>query len=159
MAKNRVIGNDGNLPWKCKEDMEFFKEHTTTHYVLMGRKTADSIKNGQLPNRTNYVVSSSHIKEEITLPWRTNVISVQSGIDHYLRSCKTYSSWPILDLWVIGGASIYEQTLPIANELYLNVLEDEYDGDTYFPEITRECDVEITSYDHNKFKTYHYIFK
>lgn len=158
MARNRVIGKDGVIPWRCPEDMKFFKEHTTGHYVLMGRKTADSLPNGFLKDRSNFIVTSQE-KPRIDPPWKFHFKSVDEAIDMYRRSSKMFGNlemWPENYLWVIGGASIYEQCMGIADEIYLNMLYEEYDGDTYFPVITN--DFELKSME-RKEKFYSYIYE
>ncbi len=118
MAKNRVIGNDGNIPWHIPEDFKWVKECTLGQTIVMGRKTFASLGR-PLPKRRNVVLSRS--KEPIA-------------------GCVVVNSWDDLealppegDIWIFGGAEIYRQALPRVSELYLTVVDLEPEGDTFFP--------------------------
>lgn len=117
---SRAIGYQNRLLYHIKSDMARFRELTTSHTIIMGRKTYESLPNGALPNRRNIVVSRTLRK---------------------LNGCEVY---PTLgdalaaahhDAFVIGGESIYRQALPLATRLYLTVVDDEpQQADTFFPE-------------------------
>lgn len=113
---NRVIGSNGHLPWKNKNDMAWFKKHTIGKAIVMGHNTFKSIGR-PLPKRRNIVVSR-------TLEMgKTNNIMVA-------RTPPIESNYMI-----IGGAAIYEYYLPYVSTLYRTILHEEYEGDTYFPVI------------------------
>jgi len=113
---NRVIGSNGHLPWKNKNDMVWFKKHTVGKAIVMGRNTYDSIGR-PLPKRRNIVVSRT----------------LEIGRINNIMVART----PPLEgnYMVIGGAAIYEHYLPYADILYRTILHKEYGGDTYFPVI------------------------
>lgn len=124
-GKNRVIGLDGDMPWRLREDLRFFRERTTGHTVVMGRKTFESIGK-PLPNRRNVVITrdESFQAEGVTVvhcPEAALAVSEGNG-----------ASGP---LFVIGGGQIYEALLPYVNTAYITVIEAEPEGDTRFPEL------------------------
>ena len=123
IAKNFVIGNEGQIPWHLSEDLKHFKEITTGHPVVMGRRTFESIGR-VLPNRMNIMVSSTFTKEVEGL---TVVKSLAEAID--LVGDKT--------LMVIGGARMYAEALPLASTLHLTIIDKEFAGDTKFPDFTK----------------------
>ena len=117
---NRVIGKDGDLPWRLSEDLKWFKKITTGHAILMGRKTWESLGRA-LPNRRNFVLSRSLQATE-----GMEVMHSLDEIEHLDLEG---------DLFVIGGGELYAQLLPLCSELYLTeVLRDISDGDAFFPE-------------------------
>ncbi len=129
MAKNRVIGKDNKLPWHFPEDLKFFKQLTTGHTIIMGRKTYESIGR-PLPNRTNFVLSRN----------AQNYPGVQTfqSLDESLREVKTEK------VFIIGGAELYKQTIDKADGIYLTRIDREYAGDAFYPEIPDSFDeVEI----------------
>jgi dihydrofolate reductase len=120
--QNRVIGLNGKMPWHFKEDLAYFKKTTEHHPVLMGRKTYESIlkyNHAPLKNRA-HVVASRTLKDDRVL--------VIDDIKAYLDTQKD------AEIFVIGGAEIYAQTLPIADRLYITHIDESYEGDTYFPD-------------------------
>jgi dihydrofolate reductase len=122
---NNCIGKDNQLPWKLSNDLKYFKKLTTNHCVIMGRNTFDSIGK-PLPNRVNIVLSKNeYFKQE--------GIVVRSSVDEALAYC---ARWKQQEVFVIGGDSIYRQTLDTADKIYLTRVETEVDsGDAFFPEI------------------------
>jgi dihydrofolate reductase len=123
MANNRVIGKDGGLPWHLPCDLQFFKQTTMGHPVLMGRHTFESIESKlgkPLPGRRNIVLSH-------TMPAR-------AGVD-VIRDISELEGLPDLaaPVYLIGGAQLYGQLLPQCDELLLTYLETPYEGDVFFP--------------------------
>jgi dihydrofolate reductase len=117
IAHNRVIGSAGVLPWHISEDLKRFKRLTTGHAVLMGRRTFDSIGN-PLPNRRNVVLSSKPI----------------TGVESYSSPEAALEALRNEDrVFVIGGGQVYAHFLSRADELYLTLLDQDAQGDTYFP--------------------------
>ena len=120
IAKNGAIGYNNQLLYHLQADMEHFKALTMGHTIIMGRKTYESLPNGALPHRLNVVVSR-HLQ--------------------HIEGCKVYPSLEEAlattdELYIIGGSSIYEATLPLANHLYITLVEDEpKEADTFFPSI------------------------
>lgn len=123
-AKNRVIGNNGRIPWKIAGEQKRFQALTTGNVVVMGRHTFEEIGK-PLPNRTTIVVSSTQtfIGENCH-----TVTSLQDAIS--LAGNR--------DIFISGGVRLYEEALPMAEKLYLTEIEAIIDGDTYFP-IFREA--------------------
>ncbi len=126
IAENGVIGSDGGMPWHYAEDMRHFKETTMGHPVVMGRTTYESISGqlgGPLPGRTNVVLSRSNpdLPEEVVL-----VHSIEEAIAEIEKLDDTG--------YITGGAAVYEQFLPHADEMVLTEIHEAYEGDTYFPE-------------------------
>lgn len=120
MATNRVIGADGHMPWHLSEDLRWFKEVTMGGTLLMGRVTFESIGR-PLPGRRTVVLSR---REDLEIP---GVFVIQDlGM---LRSLP-----PQGEVFVVGGAAVYEATLPYCRELYLTEILKEYPGDRTFPE-------------------------
>ena len=119
VSKNGVIGKDGKLPWHFSSDLKFFKTLTSGHTVIMGRKTFDSIGKA-LPNRENIVVSRS---AHAPVPGAEFVTSVEEA---FRRAKKG-------DTFVIGGASIYQETLGGIDGVYLTRIHEEYAGDAFYP--------------------------
>ncbi|ERJ13574.1 dihydrofolate reductase [Haloplasma contractile] len=124
--QNRLIGKDNKMPWHFKEDLRYFKEVTIGHKVVMGRKTFESIVSyigGPLPERDNIVLSRNLFPND-------EVESFKS-IDDFLNVYKDHDE----EVFIIGGKTIYEQLLPFAKRLYITHIEQEYEGDTYFPNV------------------------
>lgn len=124
--ENHVIGQENSLPWHLPEDLKRFKRLTLHHPLVMGRKTFESLLEqfgGPLPNR-EHVVLTSH-PERVT----HEAARVFSSLDEVF---ETFADHP--RLFIGGGQTVYEQTLPIADRLELTLVEGHYDGDAFFPE-------------------------
>lgn len=121
-ANNNVIGSKNDLPWYLPADLKHFKDTTIGHTVIMGRTTFQSIIDRiqkPLPNRKNVVIT------------RDNTFSYPDvKVIHDIESIKELG-----DVYVIGGAEIYRQTIGLADKLYVTEIHADMDGDTYFPEI------------------------
>ena len=120
VADNGTIGDKNSLLWHIREDMLRFKCITTGHPVVMGRKTYESIGR-PLPNRTNVVIS----RQNMAIEGCTVVHSLEEAIALFPHD---------EEIFVIGGAQIYAQALPIADKLYLTFVHRDYAGDTSFPQ-------------------------
>ncbi len=125
MAKNRVIGIDNKMPWHLPADFAWFKKNTLGHPVIMGRKTFESIGR-PLPGRRNLVVSRNQ-------DWRADGCEVFNSLAAALASCDA-AAQP----FVIGGASMYSEALPMADRLYLTEVDVAPEGDTFFPLLPSE---------------------
>lgn len=128
IARNGVIGKDGKLPWHFPEDMKHFRSLTTGHVVIMGRKTWDSIGRKPLPNRINVVITST--PKEIA----TKDIDVLAGSDIGSAAIEFFKGTN-KEIFIIGGASIYKEALPIADRMVITHINGEYEGDVFFPEV------------------------
>ena len=121
IAENGVIGDKNALLWNIKEDMRRFRTTTTGHPVIMGRKTFESIGR-PLPKRTNVVIT------------RGDTTFEGCEVAHSLE--EAIAMFPAEEeIFIIGGAQIYAQALPLADRLYLTIVHRNYEGDTSFPEI------------------------
>ena len=119
IAENYVIGDKNTLLWNIKEDMRRFRTTTTGHPVIMGRKTYESIGR-PLPKRTNVVITRGDSEFEGCL--------VAHSLEEAVAMFPTDE-----EVFIIGGAQIYNQALPLADKLYLTIVHRNYDGDTSFP--------------------------
>jgi dihydrofolate reductase len=121
VAQNGVIGKDNQLLWKLSSDLRRFKQITTGHYLLMGRKTFESIGK-PLPNRTSLIISRNFecIQE--------NCFVFQSINEAIVFAAQQNQE----DLYVIGGGEIYQQMLPLAKTIHLTLVYTDIEGDTYF---------------------------
>ncbi len=142
IGKNRELGKDNKLLWHISADLKRFKELTTGHPVIMGRKTFDSIGK-PLPNRLNIILT--HDKEAFGMKYSNYIqqsegdsktrLVVVSSIDEALKHASRYLIHaPRCEVFVIGGARVYEQFLPVADKLYLTLVDGEYEADTFFPD-------------------------
>ena len=123
IGKNRELGKSGDLVFHLKDDMKFFRETTTGHKVVMGRKTWESLPH-KLPNRTNIVISSHDIKD---------ADEHYSNIADFIKKYKKTDE----EIFIIGGASIYSAFLPYANNLYLTEIDSTANADVFFPEFDK----------------------
>ncbi|QGH34734.1 dihydrofolate reductase [Gracilibacillus salitolerans] len=122
MGKNRVIGKDNTLPWHLPNDLKFFKELTTSHAIIMGRKTFESM-NGPLPNRDNIVLTTNKEFEH-----------EQCKVIHSVDAIKEMDKAnPEKEWFVIGGEEIFKQVLDFADRIYMTYIDEEFEGDTFFP--------------------------
>ena len=123
-ASNGVIGRDGKLPWHLPEDLAHFKRTTLGCSVIMGRKTWDSLppKFRPLPGRLNIVITRQS-------DWQAAGAQRAGSLDEALRHCPAGG-----DAWIIGGAEIYAQTLPLASTAVVTDIEAPFDGDAFAPQ-------------------------
>lgn len=126
--KQRVIGRGNKLMWNCLYDTRFFKEATTNHVVVMGRKTLDSIGHA-LPNRTNIVVSSNPVSPH---PDAIVAGDVTEALEKAVFIAREKGSY---EVFVIGGGKIYEQCINLVDEILITKLPLYIYGDIFFPEI------------------------
>ena len=127
-----VIGRDGGMPWHLPEDLAHFKNTTAGHPVIMGRRTWESFPPAYrpLPGRTNIVVSSSQtLADEISPAGAVVVSSLEQALDTARHS-------PGGDqIWIVGGAQLYEAAAPFADAAVVTVIETSLEGDTYAPRL------------------------
>lgn len=121
MAKNRVIGKGGYIPWDLPADRARFKELTLGHLVLMGRRTYESIGR-PLPDRTNVVLTRN-----------PNYVCEGCMVMHSIA--EVLARFRDQKIFVIGGAEVFAQFLPLASELHVTLIDQEFVGDVHFPEI------------------------
>ena len=121
--RTNAIAKEGEIPWKIKDDLAIFKEKTMGHTLLVGRKTYESMGRA-LPGRETMILTSQEDYE-----------ADDALVFHSLSKCISYAiSKGETDLYVIGGAEIYKQTMDIATHLYLSLVDTIVQGDTFFPD-------------------------
>jgi dihydrofolate reductase len=121
VARNGVIGKDGGLPWQISEDLRHFKKTTSGHAIIMGRKTHASIGRA-LPKRRNIVVTR---EPGASFEGCESASSLAGAI----ALARTTDPCP----FIIGGASLYEEALPLATEIHLTTIDRDVEGDVHFP--------------------------
>lgn len=121
MARNRVIGRNGELPWHVPADLKHFKKITSGHTVIMGRRTYDSV-GFPLPNRRNIVVTRSP-------DWKGEAVDVAHGLEEAIEMAAGEE-----EIFILGGEQIYEMALPLADRIYLTRIDAAPAGDAHFPE-------------------------
>lgn len=127
VAENNVIGKDNKLIWHLPADLKRFKEITTGHTIIMGRKTFESLGR-VLPNRKHVILCNDmemNVEDE-----NVEVLEDISMLDKYMQDTEEH--------FIIGGATIYKLLMPKANKIYLTLIHEKFDGDVYFPEISDE---------------------
>jgi dihydrofolate reductase len=127
-AQNLVVGINNSLPWHLPEDLKYFKRTTSGKAIIMGRKTYESIGR-PLPNRTNIVVTRN---PDFKAEGVVTVMSLEAGIKH-AESVNLING--IDEVMIIGGAAIYQASLPMADRLYLTHVHANVEGDAYFPTV------------------------
>jgi len=145
LAKNRVIGRQGTLPWHLPDDLKLFKALTLGKPVVMGRKTYESIGK-PLPGRRNVVVSG---QADLTIPG----CEVVGSLDHALDLLADAA-----EVCIIGGATLYQAALPIADRLELTRIDANVDGDVRLPPIDESAFFEAARAHHPSDERHAYAF-
>ena len=138
MGKNREIGANNQLLWHLPKDLKHFKELTTGHPVIMGRKTYESIGK-PLPNRTNIVISRKS-------DWFEEGILIVGSIKEAIKFAKKIDE----NAYIIGGGNIYEQTLDLADQLEVTLVDTTLEADTFFPKIDEKKWTKTNEIHHEK---------
>lgn len=126
-AKNNIIGRENKLVWKLPADLQHFKELTTGHTIIMGRKTFESLGR-VLPNRKHIIFSQNSdfkVKDE-----NVQVVHSMLEIQEYIENEE--------ENFVIGGAMIYNLLMPHVTKMYVTEIDEEFEGDAFFPRINPE---------------------
>jgi dihydrofolate reductase len=126
MAKNRVIGRNNTMPWSIKEDMAHFRKLTKGWPCIMGRKTWDSLPIKPLPGRLNIIITSTPLNTDDL----HSDVKIFSSLPVAIEYCAGYDK-----IFICGGEAIYKQALTLANKIELTLIHEDYQGDTFFPEI------------------------
>jgi len=150
VAANNVIGKGNSLPWNLPEDLKFFKQTTLGHAVLMGLNTWYSLPVKPLKNRKNFVLC----------PEGTEIDSVEGidvelvhNIDEFLKRTD------IEDVFIMGGATVYKLFIDKVDELYLTMIQENVEGNVYFPEFDmNKFDKQILGSGYDEKENLHYIF-
>lgn len=127
ISKNNVIGKNNKLIWHLPEDLKRFKKLTAGHTIIMGRKTFESLGR-VLPNRKHIVITSNtnmQIEDE-----NVELIDDIKMLNKYINSEEEH--------FIIGGATIYKLLMPYASKMYITKINEEFEGDVYFPKIDKE---------------------
>lgn len=138
MSKNRVIGNNGDIPWHLSSDLKRFKELTLNHPIVMGRKTFESIGRA-LPKRLNVVISRNKGRCKEFEQKGAICVPTLARAREILKD-----RWD--ETFVIGGGEIYKEFLDEADTVYLTVVDTTVDGDAYFPELPDHFKLESTEH-------------
>jgi len=149
IAENRVIGNKNALPWKLPADMEHFRKMTAEKPIIMGQKTFESIGKA-LPGRTNIVLT-------LDKSFKAAGCVVAYSIEEALEIVREKRDEEVM---VAGGVSVYKQFLPIADRMYLTLIEGDFEGDAFFPEFdwANWQEIERIENEPNKENPYKYTF-
>ncbi|MBU9712994.1 dihydrofolate reductase [Evansella tamaricis] len=133
VGEGMVIGKDGDMPWHLPNDLKYFKRTTSGHPVLMGKRTFESIGKA-LPNRRNIILTrdKSFSAEDI------EVVNSLDEVKELLELNNSRTDGKKEQFFVIGGATLYNQLIGIADRLYITKIHAHFEGDTYFPEINEE---------------------
>lgn len=123
ISTNNILGNDNKLIWSLPNDLKRFKKLTSGNTVIMGRKTYESIGR-PLPNRRNIIITRDE-------KYEVDGCEVVNSINEALLLCNR-------DCFIIGGGEIYKQTIDIADKIFLTLIDNDFEGDTTFPEIDEE---------------------
>lgn len=148
MARNRTIGVNNTLPWRCPEDLKHFKALTMGHHMIMGRKTYDSIGK-PLPGRTTVVVTrNAELKIEGCL--------MAHSLEQAIAACAGDE-----EVFVVGGAELYAQALPLVDTLYITEIQQDVEGDAHFPAFDRsewqEASREVRTQETPQPLEYHFV--
>lgn len=148
--RNGVIGKDNEIPWYLPADLQYFKQKTLGHHVIMGRNCYVSIGR-PLPKRTNIIVSRD-------IYFISSSCLVARSIQEALQMAHEHEE---TEVFIIGGGQIYEQTKELWDRLYLTEVDLEADGDVYFPKINKEEWRLLSSEKHEKDEKnpFNYTFK
>ncbi|MBU0800784.1 MAG: dihydrofolate reductase, partial [Alphaproteobacteria bacterium] len=138
MARNNVIGRDNDIPWHLPADLKQFKQRTMGKPVIMGRRTFESILNAlgkPMPGRHSIIIS----RGDYTYPG----VNTHKSLDRALSEAHEYAAQNNCDEIIIGGGGqIYELAMPITTRIYLTVVQQDYEGDAYFPVLDENIWVE-----------------
>ena len=145
VARNGIIGGDNSLLWHISEDLKRFKALTTGHPVIMGRKTWESLGR-PLPGRTNVVISRNR---EFSAAGCLTAGSLGEAL-------KLFA--PDTELFIIGGGQIYAAAMPLADKIYLTLVDADYEGDTFFPAIPTGEWTEVSREHHERGEKYAHPF-
>lgn len=129
ISENRVIGKNSRIPWHIPEDMKHFKTLTMNHVVIMGRKTYESIGK-HLPDRYNIVLTRNPFRQKKGVHF---IPDLKEAIEE-AKKREQEKNPESPEIFIIGGAQVYQQALPLVNKLYLTVVKGNFKGDAYFPD-------------------------
>ena len=145
MSLNRVIGAGNKIPWHLPEDFKWFKKLTTGHVIVMGRKTFESIGK-PLPNRMTLVLTRSSIP--------INGVEIIPALKHIKSRLPENDE---REIFICGGAQVYEEALPLCSDLYLTLVKRTVDGDAFFPPFEERFTLQEKIAENPEFEIHHYV--
>lgn len=145
LCENRVIGNKGKIPWHISQDLKRFKKLTSSHVVIMGRKTYESIER-VLPNRTNIIVTNDR-------NYKVDGAIICNSLNDAIEAAKKTEK---AEIFIIGGGQIFAEAIKFADKLYLTIVKGNFKGDTFFPDYSWFKKVVFKK--ESKDENYQYIF-
>ncbi len=145
IAKHRVIGVNNTLPWRLSEDLKRFRALTMGHHIIMGRKTYESLGR-LLPGRITVIVSRQ-------AGYRVEDAKIASSLPEAISLCHDDEQ-----VFIIGGAEIYREALPLADKMYLTEIDAEFIGDAWFPELDWDMWREVSREKHAEADGLSYAF-
>jgi len=148
IGKHYEIGLSNDLLCHIKPDLQYFKKTTKNHIVIMGRKTFLSLPNGPLKNRDNIIITRDN-------GFSHDGAHIAKSIEESLEIASKLNENGDKKIFVIGGASIYEQFLPLAEKLYITHIFEDFEADVYFPIIGKEWELEWTYADRENIEHMH----
>ena len=122
ITENNIIGKENGMPWHLPADLKYFREKTTDHFIIMGRKTFESFGSRPLPNRVSVVITSQK-------DYKAEGCLIANSLDEAINLAKNET-----EVFVIGGKQIYDRAIPLANKMYITRIHSSIDGDTFFPQ-------------------------
>lgn len=136
MSDNGVIGNKGKLPWQNSEDLKLFKKRTIGKIVIMGRKTWESLPKKPLPDRFNIVLTRQQPEGEWqdTNQVKGSIIPINTVWSNNLPAALDLAVKDT-EIFIIGGAEIYKQSMLLADRILISKIPGEYEGDVFFPSL------------------------
>ncbi len=137
-SSNRVIGIDGQLPWHIPDDLKYFKAITIGKPIIMGRKTFDSIGK-PLPGRLNIIITKN---TDLTIEECVVVNNLEAAITEAKNYFKTQDTEQE-EIFIIGGAQIFKQSMEFVNKIYITEVHAEYAGDVFFDELSDNDWIEV----------------
>jgi dihydrofolate reductase len=155
MSLNRVIGAGNKIPWHLPEDFKWFKKMTTGQVIVMGRKTFESIGR-PLPNRTTIVLTRTGVfagAAPADLEQKSAALRVVRDLREVEQLLPQFSD---REIYICGGAQVYEQALPMCSDLYLTLVKRTVEGDAFFPAFEHKFDLAEELLDNPEFKILHY---
>lgn len=146
VSRNGIIGDRNSLLWHISEDMRFFRRTTSSHTVIMGRKTFESLGCRPLPKRDNIVITRGDGAQ-------FEGVQIVHSLDEAVRAAAADT-----EAFIIGGAQIYAEALPVADRLYITRIDRDYTGDTRFPDYPADEWQIISREEHDRGEQFEYPF-
>lgn len=155
IAENGVIGNGLEIPWHISEDFKHFKRTTTGGIIVMGRRTWESLGSKPLPNRENVVITSSpeKILQQAQEKGVAENVRAFASLDSAINAYKDDQR----NLWIIGGAKLYESALDKCDEMLVSHVKMSPKGDIFFPPFQDKFEKSETILTHSEFNVVKYI--